>query len=72
MSQNYYLLEKLAEAHRQDLLREAEHERMLAGLPKASSSSIRRLTGRLGMLLIALGMRLQQIGQQRKAVVYEP
>ncbi len=31
---NYYTHERLAQAHRLDLLREAEHERLLAKLPQ--------------------------------------
>jgi hypothetical protein len=34
MMPNYYIQERLAQAHRQDLLREAEHQRLLAQLPR--------------------------------------
>lgn len=34
MIPNYYIRERLAQDHRQDLLREAEHERLLAQLPQ--------------------------------------
>src|SRR5713226_738843 len=40
MSQNYYLYKKLAEAHRQNLLREAEQQRRLSGLPKDHHSGM--------------------------------
>ena len=34
MIPNYYTHERLAQDHRRDLLREAEHERLLAQLPQ--------------------------------------
>lgn len=37
MAYNYYHSEKLAEAHRQDLLREAAQQRLVAGLPRHRS-----------------------------------
>lgn len=33
MDPNFYLIEKMSEAHRQELLREAARERLLAQLP---------------------------------------
>jgi hypothetical protein len=56
-----YTLEKLAQAHRQQLLHEAEHERMLRELPTRSHHSIRHIAAQLGTFLIALGTRLRQL-----------
>ena len=61
-----YTGEKLALAHRQQLLREAEHEQMLGALPTHSSHWMRHLTAGLGTFLIALGTRLKQLEQPRK------
>ncbi len=59
MAYNYYLAGKLAEAHRQDLLREAAQQRLVARLPRRRSLS-RLLAHDLGVFLIKLGMRLKQ------------
>ncbi len=56
-----YTHEKLAQAHRQQLLHEAELERMLGELPVRSRHSIRHVTALLGTFLIALGTRLRQL-----------
>ncbi len=61
MDYNYYLSVKLAEAHRQDLLREAAQQRLVAHLPRRSLS--RRVAHDLGVLLIKLGMWLKQRGE---------
>jgi len=62
MAYNYYHSEKLAEAHRQDLLREAAQQRLVAGLPRHRSLS-RRVAHDLGLFLIKLGMWLKQQGE---------
>ena len=62
MSYNYYHSAKLAEAHRQDLLREAEQQRLLARLPQRRSLS-KRIAQNLGIFLIKLGMWLKQQGE---------
>ena len=62
MAYNYYHSEKLAEAHRQDLLREAAQERLVAHLPRRRSLS-RRVAHDLGVFLIKLGMWLKQRGE---------
>jgi hypothetical protein len=62
MVYNYYHSEKLAEAHRQDLLREAAQQRLVARLPRRRSSS-RRVAHDLGLFLIKLGMWLKQQGE---------
>ena len=60
MMQNSYLQEKLAEAHRQDLLREAEQRRKVVHLRQQSFSLTRRNAVKLGGFLIMLGMSLKQ------------
>ncbi len=70
MVPDIYTHEKLALEHRHTLLREAEHERMLLDLPEHSSHTLQRLAGRLGVYLIALGTRLQRLGQRGHAVEY--
>jgi hypothetical protein len=62
MAYNYYNSEKLAEAHRQDLLREAAQQRLVADLPRRRSVS-RRIAHDLGVFLIKLGMWLKQQGE---------
>jgi hypothetical protein len=61
MDCNYYLSEKLAEAHRQDLLCEAAQQ-LVARLPRRRSLS-RRVAHDLGVFLIKLGMWLKQRGE---------
>ena len=62
MAYNYYHTAKLAEAHRQDLLREAEQQRLVARLPRHRSLS-RRIAHNLGIFVIKLGMWLKQQGE---------
>ena len=62
MAYNYYHSAKLAEAHRQDLLREAVQQRLVARLPRRRSLS-RRIAHNLGIFLIKLGMWLKQQGE---------
>jgi hypothetical protein len=54
MAQNYYLYEKLAEAHRQDLLREADQQRLVAGLSQDLRSGVQLAIGTRRMLALAL------------------
>jgi len=58
-----YLYEKLRQAHYQDLLREAERERLLAQLPRHRRSTIKRAASKLGVLLLKLGAKLKQFEQ---------
>jgi hypothetical protein len=62
MAYNYYHSAKLAEAHRQDLLREAEQQRLVVRLPRRRSLS-RRVAHNLGIFLVKLGMWLKQQGE---------
>ena len=63
MNSKLYLDEKIRQGHYQDLLREAEKERMLAQLPRHRRSTIKYAAGNLGMLLLKLGTRLKQFEQ---------
>ena len=67
MAPNPYLYEKLLEARRQDLRYEAEMRRLLAQLPKRRSMG-RRAAGKLGVLLVKLGMLLKQLEQPQAAL----
>jgi hypothetical protein len=68
MSYNFYHSEKLAEAHRQDLLREAVRQRLVAHLPRRPSVN-RRVAHSLGVFLIKLGMWLKQQGEAVESVL---
>ena len=63
MGPNIYLYHKALEEHYQDLLREAEKQRLLAQLPRHRRSMSRRIAGKLGVLLLKLGTRLKQFEQ---------
>jgi hypothetical protein len=65
MDSKIYLNEKVRQAHYQDLLREAENERLLAQLPRHRWSTLKRAAGKLGVLLLKLGTRLKQFEQTR-------
>jgi hypothetical protein len=64
MMLNHYDRERLAQAHRQDLLREADHERRLSQLPR-SHRHILAAPVQLIVSLRALRIRLWQ-GLQRR------
>jgi hypothetical protein len=63
MNSRIYPDEKILQAHYQDLLREAEKERLLAQLPRHRRSTIKRAAGKLGVLLLKLGAWLKQFEQ---------
>lgn len=60
MNSNLHLYEKALEVHRRDLRHEMEGRRLLAQLPKRRSMS-RRAAGKLGVLMVKLGMWLKQL-----------
>ena len=66
MMPNHYDRERLAQAHFQELLREAEHERLLAQLPQPKRSVL-LLPARLMLSLRALRTRLRKGFQRRMA-----
>jgi len=63
---NYYLQEQLLQAHREELLRQAEQRRLLAHLPRDRQRLARALAGKLGVVLIALDTSLQRLEPKRK------
>ena len=63
-----YTREKLALEHRQTLLGEAEHERLLAEVETPLPHLWQRLAGRLGRYLTVLGTRLQGFEQGGREV----
>ena len=69
MSPHIYLTEKACEAHRQELLREAERERLLAQLPRHRRSVSRYAAGKLGVLLLWLGTRLRPFEQKSPTIL---
>jgi hypothetical protein len=69
MGPNFYLIEKASEAHRQELLREAERERLLAQLPRHRGSVSRYAAGKLAALLLWLGARLKQFEQKSPTIL---
>ena len=69
MMPNYYDRERLAQAHRQDLLREAEHERLLAQLPQPNRSALLLSPARLILFVRTLLTRLRSGGQHREQPV---
>lgn len=59
MMPNHYDRERMAQAHRQELLREAEHERQAAQLPR-TRRSFSPFPAQLVLSLRALSIRLQK------------
>ncbi len=68
MAYNYYLSEKLAETHRQNLLREAARQELVARLPRHRSHLVGHLAAQAGIRLVALGTRLKQFERRGEAV----
>ncbi len=68
MMPTYYDRERLAQAHQQKLLREAEHERLLAQLPRPNRPPLPFLA-RLTLFLQAIRTRLRQGFQRREQPV---
>ena len=64
MGTNFYFNERASEVHRQDLLREAERERLLEQLPQHRGRGSRYVAGKLGTLLLWFGARLKQFEQK--------
>ena len=66
MMPSTYDRDRLAQAHRQDLLREAEHERLLAELPGPGRDTL-SFRRQFKMVWGILRIRLQQGFQRRTA-----
>lgn len=64
-----YTTEKMAREHRQTLLQEAEHERMLATVD-SPKHVLQGFAGNLGRYLLLLGSRLQEFERRGKAAMY--
>ena len=60
MLNNQYLYEKALEMHHRDLRNEMEARRLIAQLPKRLNLA-RRAAGKLGVLLLKLGLWLKQL-----------
>ena len=69
MNFNVHHYDKLAAEHRQGLQCEMEQKRLLARLPHRSVG--RRAAGRLGILLVAVGTRLEKFDQRGKTMAYD-
>ena len=69
MGPDFYLVEKASEAHRQELLREAERERLLVQLPRHHGSVSRHAAGKLAALLLWLGASLKRFEQKSPTIL---
>jgi len=59
MSQNFYLMQKLAETHRHELMREAEQQLLVARLPRQRNG----IAAKLGAFFTMLGTSMKQFGR---------
>ncbi len=64
--QNYYLQEKLAEGHCQELLREAAQRRMVAHATEQPYSLTQRSLGKLSQYFLMFGTRLKELKPSRE------
>ena len=62
---HYHLYDKLCEDHRQQLQYEVNARRLLAQAPRRSSLG-RRVVGKLGVALVAVGSKLEQFEHAHK------
>ncbi len=65
---NPYLYEKLAQAHHQELLQEAEQQRMLAQLPRRHSQLMQNVARRLTAFLMNLPFSTKKVEQPARTV----
>jgi hypothetical protein len=68
MIPGYHDHEKFVQAHRQNLLNEAEHERRLAQLPQPDGSFMRHLLAGPALFLGSIRTRLQELTKRRKQI----
>src|SRR5947209_5448146 len=68
---NPYLYEKLAQAHYQELLHEAEKQRMLAQLPRRHPPLMRNIAGQLAAFLKSLPFLAKKVMQPARRVTGE-
>ncbi|HZU67861.1 MAG TPA: hypothetical protein VFA09_11350 [Ktedonobacteraceae bacterium] len=64
---NHY--DRLAVEHRQGIQHESEQQHLLACLPHHLMA--RRAAGRLGVLLVTLGTRLEKLDRRSETVAYD-
>ncbi len=69
MNYNVHYYDKLAVEHRQGIQHEMEQQHLLACLPHHNVA--RRVAGRLGVLLVSLGTRLEELDQHSEVVAYD-
>ena len=65
---NPYLYEKLAQAHYQELLQEAEQQRMLAQLPRRHPQLMQNVARRLAAFLMSLPFPTKKVVQSARTV----
>ena len=68
MMSNPYLYKKLIQAHDQELLHEAEQQRMLAQLPRRQPHLMRNVVGRLAAFLMSLPFSSKKVVQPARKV----
>lgn len=66
MMNNPYLHEKLAQARYQELLHEAEQQRMLAQLPRRHSQLMQSVARRLSTFLLSLSFSAKKVEQSAR------
>lgn len=66
MIPGYHDHEKFVQTHRQKLLHEAEHERLLAQVPQPDHSFLRQFLARSALFLRSLRAKLQERAKRRK------
>ena len=69
--QNYYLKGNLAEGHRQELLRQAAHQRMVAQIPEQQYSLTRHSLGKLDQYFQMIGTRLKELKPNREHAIQQ-
>ena len=72
MIPGYHDQEMFAQAHRQNLMREAEHERLLAQLPQPDHNVLRLFLAIPALFLRKLRVRLQERSKSRKQQIDKP
>ncbi len=65
---NPYLYDKLVQAHYQELLHEAEQQRMLAQLPQRQPHLMRNVARRLAAFLMSLPFSTKKVVQPARKV----
>jgi hypothetical protein len=68
---NPYLYEKLTQSHRQELLQEAEQQRMLAQLPQRHPQLMQNVTRRLAAFFLKLSFSVKKAEQSTRSATGE-